>query len=120
MIDLSLLPSLIKVIIIGGDHGGGKFRMSMKVKFWSAEKKTHSHLTQIASVSFSKDKMEILKETVLVPIGEGLQLVMPGGKFLVLDNDYNLQFLLSNTSDWSVHCNCRVQVYLVGGMKFCT
>jgi hypothetical protein len=43
--------------------------------------------------------MEILKETVLVPIGEGLQLVMPGGKFLVLDNDYNLQFLLSNTSD---------------------
>jgi hypothetical protein len=34
MIDLSLLPQLIKVdIIIGGDHGGGKFRMSMKVNF---------------------------------------------------------------------------------------
>jgi hypothetical protein len=34
MIDLSLLPQLIKVIIIiGGDHGGGKFCMSMKVNF---------------------------------------------------------------------------------------
>jgi hypothetical protein len=34
MIDLSLLPQLIKVdIIIGGDHGGGKFHMSMKVNF---------------------------------------------------------------------------------------
>ena len=118
MIDLSLLPSLIKVIIIGGDHGGGKFRMSMKVNFRLAEKKTHSYLTQIASVSFSKDKLEILKETVLDPIGEGLQLVVSGGKFLVLDNDYNLQFSLSNISDRSVHCNCPVQVYLAGDLKF--
>ncbi len=55
MIDLSLLPNLIKVdIIVGGDHGSGKFRMSMKVNFRLAEKKTHSYLTQIASVSFSK------------------------------------------------------------------
>jgi hypothetical protein len=119
MIDLSLLPNLIKVdIIVGGDHGGGKFRMSMKVNFHLAEKKTHSYLTQIASVSFSKDKLEILKETVLVPIGEGLQLVVSGGKFLVLDNDYNLKFSLSNISDRSIHCNCPVQVYLAGDLKF--
>ena len=77
MIDLTLLPNLTKVdIIIGGDHGGGKFRMSMKVNFCLAGKKTHSYLTQIASVSFSKDKLEILKDTVLDPIGVGLQLVV--------------------------------------------
>ncbi len=93
MIDLSLLPQLIKVdIIIGGDHGGGKFRMSMKVNFRLVEKKTHSYLTQIASVSYSKDNTEILKETVLNPIGEGLELLVSGGKFIVLDNDYNLQY----------------------------
>jgi len=34
MIDVSLLPQLIKVdIIIGGSHGGGKFCMSIKVNF---------------------------------------------------------------------------------------
>jgi hypothetical protein len=33
-IDLTLLPNLMKVdIIIGEDHGGGKFRMSLKVNF---------------------------------------------------------------------------------------
>jgi len=119
MIDLSLLPQLIKVdIIIGGDHGGGKFRMSMKVNFRLVEKKTHSYLTQIASVSYSKDNTEILKETVLNPIGEGLELLVSGGKFIVLDNDYNLQFSLSNTTSRTVHCNCPVQVYLAGDLKF--
>jgi hypothetical protein len=44
--------------------------------------------------------------------------VVFGGKFLVLDNDYNLQFSLSNISDRSVHYNCPVQVYLVGDLKF--
>jgi hypothetical protein len=59
-------------IIIGVDHGGSKFRMSMKVNFCLAGKKNHSYLSQIASVSFSKDKLEILKETVLDSIGVGL------------------------------------------------
>ena len=84
-------------IIIGGDHGGGKFRMSMKVNFFLAAKKTHSYLTQIVSVSFSKDKLEILKETMLDPIGVGLQLVVLGGKFVVIDSEYKLQFS-TNTS----------------------
>jgi hypothetical protein len=79
-------------MIIGGDHGGGKFHMSMKVSFQLVEKKIHSYWMQIASMSFSKDNTEILKETVLDPIGEGLQLLVSGGKFIVLDNDYNLQY----------------------------
>ncbi len=69
-------------MIIGGDHGGGKFHMSMKVSFQLVEKKIHSYWMQIASMSFSKDNTEILKETVLDPIGEGLQLLVSGGKFL--------------------------------------
>jgi hypothetical protein len=40
------------------------------------------------------------------------------GKFIVLDNSYNLQFSLSNTSDRSVHYSCPVQVYLAGDLKF--
>jgi hypothetical protein len=38
MINLPLLPKLIKVdIIVGGDHGGGKFCMLMKVNFQLVE-----------------------------------------------------------------------------------
>ncbi len=92
-------------IILGRGHGSCKFHMSMKVNFQLAEKKPHSYLTQTASASFLKDNLEILKETMLDPIGVGLQLVISGGKFIVLENDSDLQFSLSNTSDKSAHCN---------------
>jgi len=93
MIDQSLLKDMIKVdIVIRGDHGGGKFHMKMKVNFRLPETKTVSYLTQIASVSYSKDKTEILRETVLDPIGEGLRQISLGGRFIVLDNDFTLEF----------------------------
>jgi len=111
---------LVRVdIIIGGDHSGRKFRMTMKVNFQLPNKETVSYLTQIASVSFSKHNIEILKETVLDPIGEGLQITALGCIFIVLDNEYTVKFSLSNTtSSSSVHCSCSLQVYLVGDLKF--
>jgi hypothetical protein len=56
---------------IGGDHGGGKFRMTLKVLFRFENSNTISKLFQIASVSHSKDETEILRSTVIDPIGEG-------------------------------------------------
>jgi hypothetical protein len=37
--------------------------------------------------------------TVLDPIGEGLWLIDSGGSFIVLDNEFTLEFALSNTAD---------------------
>ncbi len=92
--------------------------MTMKVNFRFPEKGTVSYLTQIASVSYSKDKTAILRETVLDPIGEGLRQISEGGRFIVLDNDYTLEFSLSNTDDKSIHCSCPIQLFLVGDLKF--
>jgi hypothetical protein len=93
--------------------------MTMKVNFRLPNKETVSYLTQIASVSFSKNNIEILKETVLDPTGEGLWIIALGHSFIVLDNDYTVKFSLSNTtSNSSVHCSCPLQVYLVGDLKF--
>jgi hypothetical protein len=47
--------------------------MTMKVNFHLTRKKTVSSLTQIASVSYSKDKTIVLRATILDPIGAGLQ-----------------------------------------------
>ncbi len=119
MIDHSLLKDLIRVdVIIGGDHGGSKFRMMMKVNFRLPGKKTVSYLTQIARVSYSKDNTEILRDTVLDLIGEGLRLIDAGGSFVVLYNESTLEFTLSNTADQSVHCSCPLEAYLVGDLKF--
>jgi hypothetical protein len=62
LIDISKLKDLMHADIIVGDHGGGKFRMMLKVNFHLQDKSTVSFLTQIASVSFSKEGTEILNK----------------------------------------------------------
>jgi len=52
-------------ISVGGDHGGGKFLMTLKILFRFHESPTVSWLFQIASVCHSKDDTEILAATVL-------------------------------------------------------
>jgi hypothetical protein len=80
MIDAEKLEYLSCVdIVIRGDHRGGKFWMTMKVNFRLNVKKSVSFLTQIACVSFSKDDIDILKDTVMNPIGIGLRLIAEGG-----------------------------------------
>jgi hypothetical protein len=114
-------PDKLKVlkqldIVIGGDHGGGKFRMTMKVNFRLSENKTVSYLTQIASVSFSKDETKILKDTVLKPVGEGLQLIAEGGYFIVTEGMEVLFSRLGTQSNLIV--DCPINLYLVGDLKF--
>ncbi len=66
MIGVSKLKDLMQVdITVSGDHGGGKFRIMLKVNFCLQDKTTTSFLAQIARISFSIDDTEILKDTVL-------------------------------------------------------
>jgi len=60
---------------VGGEHGGEKFQMTLKVMFEFDEQRIVSCLFQTTSVSCSKDDIEILQKTVLDPIGESLQRV---------------------------------------------
>jgi len=117
MIDESKLKDLRKVdIVVGGDHGGGKFRMTLKVNFRLEDNSTVSYLTQVASVSFSKDETKILKETVLNPIGRGLQRIMEEARFIVTDK---LTLSFSNVDNSSLlYCDCPIEVFLVGDLKF--
>lgn len=55
----------------------------MKVNFHLHDKISVSFLTQIACVSFSKDDINILKDTALNPIGIGVRLIAEGGRFIV-------------------------------------
>ena len=92
MIHQAELDELVRLdICVGGDHGGGKFRMSLKLLFRFEAKNTISRLYQIASVSHPKDNSQLLNETVLQPIGESLKLIVDGSRFIVQrDNDTNM------------------------------
>jgi hypothetical protein len=91
MIHQAELDGLARLdICVGGDHGGGKLRMSLKLLFRFEAKDTISRLYQSASVSHSKDNSQLLNETVLQPIGESLQAINDGGSYIVQhDKDSN-------------------------------
>jgi len=118
MIDAEKLKLLQQLdIVVGGDHGGGKFRMTMKVNFRLSDKTTVSYLTQIGSVSHSKDDIVILKDTVLKPIGEGLRLISEGGCFNVTGTGMEVSFSQQPVQS-DLIINCSAQIYLVGDLKF--
>ena len=85
-------------ISVGGDHGGGKFRMTLKVLFRFHDKPTISRLFQIASVSHSKDDTDILVATVLKPVGESLRIITDGGHFVLVESSHSLSLTFSNVS----------------------
>jgi len=93
------LPHVSSVdLTVGGDHGGGKFRMTLKILFRFEDRPSTSRLFQIASVSHSKDETEILRSTVLQPVGESLRRISLGGNFIVFidcNNELGLSFNLN-------------------------
>ena len=100
---------------IGGDHGGGKFRMTLKVLFRFENSNTISKLFQIASVSHSKDDTEILRSTVIDLIGVGAKRIVDGGHFSVR-KDMSLSFSLE-TGDGIIR-TVPNRLLIVGNLKF--
>jgi hypothetical protein len=93
-------------LLVGGDHGGRKFCMTLKILFRFHERSTISRLFQITSVSHSKDDTKILESTVLNPIGESMRRISHGGHFieysdtndsLGLTFNLNVSFVSTNT-----------------------
>jgi hypothetical protein len=55
LIDISKLKDLMHVdLIVGGDHGGGKLRMTLKVNFRLQDKSTVSFLLKLPVFHFLK------------------------------------------------------------------
>jgi len=88
MVKESQLEGVKRVdLCIGGDHGGGKFRMSLKVLLRFEEKETNSYLYQIASVTHPADDS--------TPIGASLKIIVEGGHFFV-QRDVTTNKLVNN------------------------
>ena len=106
---------------VGGDHGGGKFRMTFKILFIFPSKPTISRLYQIGSVEFSKDDTKILKDTILDRVGEGLKEIVLGEHFIItMTEDAKLSvsfYPLGNDLDRLV-CDVPTTLVVVGDLKF--
>jgi len=86
--------------------------MSLKLNFCFLDT-TIAHLFQIASVSFSKDDINILRKAVIDPIGSGLRGTAKGRRFAV-SHDLAASF----SGDEPGICNVPTRLVLVGYLKF--
>ncbi len=92
---------------VGGDHRGGKFRMTRKALFCISSKATIPRIFQIASFEYSKDSTPVLKSTVLDPIGESLKVTVKGGRFIVTKGE---EYMLMVQFNFSPECNGTIEV----------
>jgi hypothetical protein len=110
-------------LTVGGDSGGGHFRMMLKVLLRYRSGKTTSRIFQIASVCFAKDKISVFKKTVIDPIGVGLKNISEGQRFIVqLDpatGNMSLTFSpISVIIDHQIACDVPCNMYRVGDLKY--
>jgi hypothetical protein len=117
--DLSEVQSVHFTVV--GDHGRGKFRMTLKFCFtfpWNLL----FRLFQIACVEYSKDSTLVLKSTVLDPIGESLNRMVEGGRFIVTKGEEDglmVQFSSSPEGNITTQvCNVPSTIVAVGDLKF--
>ncbi len=109
------LHGLQKVdICTGGDHGGGRFRMLLKILFCFVNKPTITRLFEITNVLHSQDDIGILNRTVLHKIADGLKNIRRGGRFIV-DNNMQLFF---NHSDKEKLCDAPTFLFNNGDLNF--
>jgi len=116
--DLELLESVD--IATGGDHGGGRFRMLLKLLLRFGENKaTIKKLFEIANVEHSKDDINMLKNTVLDKVVEGLRAINDGSRFIVRSDDNGCMSLSFTPDDnEAAICNVPIYLYINGDMNF--
>jgi hypothetical protein len=87
-------------IVTGGDHGGGRFQMLLKLLF-------------------SKDDINVIKETVLNQIVDGLQVIKNGSGFVVrLEENGQMSLCFNDINNEGTICNVPIYLFINGDMKY--
>lgn len=86
-------------LAIGGDHGKGL------LQYDGNDKASTSVLLQVGDINCQKDTSDILKETIMDPIGESMKWIIMSGQFIVrrmngrLDVTFQEEILIPESLD---------------------
>ncbi len=113
-------------LVTGGDHGGGKLRMLLKVILRFSAKPSITRLFEIANVSHSKDDIGIIQQTVLEKkITEGFRIITDEGsrfivKSTVIDDVEKLVLSFAELDDDESPplCNVPCELFIHGDLKY--
>ncbi len=113
------LQGLVSVdIATGGDHGGGRFRMLLKLLLRFGEKPSMKRLFEIANMQHSKDDIEVLNKTVLQKIVEGLRVINDGSRFVVSFEENNKMKLSFCSNEQEAICDVPIHLYINSDMNY--
>jgi hypothetical protein len=67
-------------VVLGGDHGQGKFRSVIKIVLRDeAGKQVHSMVMKVGHIDCTKDTYDVLKLSIAGPLNESMQEVINSG-----------------------------------------
>ena len=74
-------------LVIGGDHGQGKFRSVMKIILRDASgKNIDSFCVKIGHIDFDKDTYHVLKNSVTKPLNDDIKVITDSGSVQFITN----------------------------------
>ena len=80
-------------LVIGGDHGKGAFRASIKINANFASGRNIIRIFRIAHVQCKKENCDILGSTVMAPIADRRKNIC-AGRFLGWTHEGKIQFII--------------------------
>jgi hypothetical protein len=108
-------------IATGGNHGGGRFWMALKLLIQFAGKPTISIMFEIANALHSSNDIEVMKDTVLDKIIMGYRNIHEGGRFVVMFDEkekLQLSFFSLLEPEEAPLCDVPLNIFVNGDLKF--
>ena len=93
--------------------------MLLKLLLRFREKFTMKRLFEIANAKHSKDDINVIKETVLNQIVDGLQVIKNGSRFVVrLEENGQMSLCFNNINNEGTICDVPIYLFINGDVKY--
>jgi hypothetical protein len=111
-------------VVLGGDHGQGKFRSVIKIILRNDDgKQVDSMVMKVGHIDCMKDTYDILKSSVAGPLNESMEEVVKSGALqLIREQDGNLSCSMKNDDDdqslLTIITNLPIRVFVTGDLAY--
>ena len=110
-------------VVLGGDHGQGKFRSVIKIILRDDDgKQVTSMVMKVGHIDCTKDTYEVLKSSVAGPLNESLQDVINSGALLLIrDANGGLSCRMRNHGDdtlLTIISSLPIRVFVTGDLAY--
>jgi hypothetical protein len=109
-------------VVLGGDHGQGKFRSVIKIILRDNDgKQVDSMVMKVGHIDCRKVRYDILKSSVAGPLNESIEEVVKSGALqLIREQDGNLSCRMKNDDDQSltIITSLPIRVFVTGDLAY--